>query len=251
MDTQAASAVEQVPAPGSKVAAAAGRKQQTAAVAAAQPHAQVLTPQANTAMYKLLQTMSSSLPLLQCCCSLLQEDHEMIRIPLRAFQVPTFPTTLEHVVIMIIFFFIKMMKKMLILLQLAALLRLEQLVELCTEIPSTKKLEQQQQQQQKAQQQQCNMYNLELFATLETMKAATIAYITNAAITKASSCCTNNNKNKKAPELGTCNTMIQTSTKTRHFGENNKKKKEKNKMSQNYNNSSSRNNNNNNNSCCC
>jgi hypothetical protein len=123
------------------------------------------------------------------------------------------------------------------------------LSELCTEIPSTKKLEQQQ--QQKAQQQQCNMHNLELFATLETMKAATIAYITNAAITKAftkaSSCCTNN-KNKKAPKLGTGHTMIQTSTKTRHFGENNKKK-EKNKMSQNYNNSSSRNNNNNN-SCC-
>ncbi len=95
------------------------------------------------------------------------------------------------------------------------------------------------------------MHNLELFATLETMKAATIAYITNAAITKAftkaSSCCTNN-KNKKAPKLGTGHTMIQTSTKTRHFGENNKKK-EKNKMSQNYNNSSSRNNNNNN-SCC-
>jgi len=229
MDTQAASAVAQVPAPGSKVAAAAGRKLPTAAVAAAQPHAQVLTPQANTAMYELLQTMSSSLPLLQCCCSLLQEDHEMMRIPLRAFQAPTFPTTLEHV--MIIFFFIKMMKKMLLLLlQLAALLRLEQLVELCTEIPSTKKLEQQQQQQQKAQQQQCNMHNLELFATLETMKAATIAYITNAAITKAftkaSSCCNNNNnKNKKAPKLGTCNTMIQTSTKTRHFGENNKKKR--------------------------
>ncbi len=159
MDTQAASAVAQVTAPGSKVAAAAGRKLQTAAVAAAQPHAQVLTPQANTAMYKLLQTMSSSLPLLQCCCSLLQEDHEMIRIPLRAFQALTFPTTLEHVMIMIIFFFIKMMKKMLLLLQLAALLRLEQLVELCTELQSTKKLEQQQQQQQKAQQQQCNMHN--------------------------------------------------------------------------------------------
>jgi hypothetical protein len=69
------------------------------------------------------------------------------------------------------------------------------------------------------------MHNLELFATLETMKAATIAYITNAAITKASSCCTNNNKNKKAPKLGTCNTMIQTSTKTRHFVENNQKKR--------------------------
>jgi hypothetical protein len=85
------------------------------------------------------------------------------------------------------------------------------------------------------------MHNLELFATLETMKAATTAYITNAAITKAftkaSSCCTNNNKNKKAPKLGTCNTMIQTSTKTRHFGENNNKIKEKKKMSQNYNNS--------------
>jgi len=102
------------------------------------------------------------------------------------------------------------------------------LSELCTEIPSTKKLEQQQQHQQKAQQQQCNMHNLELFATLETMKAATIAYITNAAITKAftkaSSCCTNN-KNKKAPKLGTGHTMIQTSTKTRHFGENNKKRR--------------------------
>jgi len=120
-----------VPAPGSKVAAAAGRKLPTAAVAAAQPHAQVLTPQANTAMYKLLQTMSSSLPLLQCCYSLLQEDHEMIRIPLRVFQVPTFRTTVEHVMIMIIFFFIKLRKKMLLLLlllQLADLLRLEQLV---------------------------------------------------------------------------------------------------------------------------
>jgi hypothetical protein len=54
----------------------------------------------------------------------------MIRIPLRVFQVPTFSITLEHVMIMIIFFFIKMMKKMLLLLllQLAALLRLEQLV---------------------------------------------------------------------------------------------------------------------------
>jgi len=75
--------------------------------------------------------MSSSLPLLQCCYSLLQEDHEMIRIPLRVFQVPTFRTTVEHVMIMIIFFFIKLRKKMLLLLlllQLADLLRLEQLV---------------------------------------------------------------------------------------------------------------------------
>jgi hypothetical protein len=82
----------------------------------------------------------------------------MIRIPLRAFQALTFPTTLEHVMIMIIFFFIKMMKKMLLLLQLAALLRLEQLVELCTELQSTKMLEQQQLQQQKAQQVLCNMH---------------------------------------------------------------------------------------------
>jgi hypothetical protein len=55
----------------------------------------------------------------------------MIRIPLRVFQVPTFRTTVEHVMIMIIFFFIKLMKKMLLLLlllQLADLLRLEQLV---------------------------------------------------------------------------------------------------------------------------